>query len=171
MIIITILFVKINKQKLNTIGLVGGRWILSTIIGILLGLYYFYCNCGSHLIDGSKLVSLNKIPLLVIYFLLVSLCEELVFRGYIGTRINAIIKNKYVSIIVTSLLFVIMHFPYRMIAYNMSIYDLLIVRHGWIINLVIFHIIMNFIYSKTNSLYGSIIPHWLSNLGESLIAK
>jgi len=30
---------------------------------------------------------------------------------------------------------------------------------------------MNFIYFRTNSLYGIIISHWLSNLGERLILK
>ncbi len=167
LIIVTILFVKLRKQRLETIGL-KGRWKLSIILGGILSLFYFYCNCLDHLINGEKLISITSILFLMIYFLLVSVCEELVFRGYIGTRLNGLIKNKYIVIIVTGILFVVMHFPYRMIAANMSLTDFDI---GWLINLFIFHLIMNFIYMKTNSIYGSIIPHWISDLAYEIVSR
>ena len=167
LIIVTILFVKLRKQRLETIGL-KGRWKLSIILGGILSLFYFYCNCLDHLINGEKLISITIILFLMIYFLLVSVCEELVFRGYIGTRLNGLFKNKYIVIIVTGILFVVMHFPYRVIAANMSLTDFDI---GWLINLFIFHLIMNFIYMKTNSIYGSIIPHWISDLAYAIVSK
>ena len=167
LIIVTILFVKLRKQRLETIGL-KGRWKLSIILGGILSLFYFYCNCLDHLINGEKLISITSILFLMIYFLLVSVCEELVFRGYIGTRLNGLIENKYIVIIVTGILFVVMHFPYRVIATNMSLTDFDI---GWLINLFIFHLIMNFIYMKTNSIYGSIIPHWISDLAYEIVSK
>lgn len=167
LIIVTIIFVKLRKQGLETIGL-KGKWKLSIILGGVLSLFYFYCNCLDHLINGEKLISITSILFLMIYFLLVSVCEELVFRGYIGTRLNGLIKNKYIVIIVTGLLFVVMHFPYRMTAANMSLSDFDI---GWLINLFIFHLIMSFIYMKTNSIYGSIIPHWISDLAYEIVSK
>ena len=167
LIIITIIFVKSRKQKLNTIGL-NGRWKLSLIIGLILSLFYFYCNCLSHLIEGKELISISEILFLAIYFLLVSVCEEFVFRGYIGTRLNGLIKNKYIALFITGILFVVMHFPYRMIAANMSLSDFDI---GWLINLFIFHLIMSFIYMKSNSIYGSIIPHWISDLAYEIVSK
>lgn len=167
LIIITIIFVKSRKQRLNTIGL-NGRWKLSLIIGLIISLFYFYCNCLSHLIEGRELISISEILFLAIYFLLVSVCEELVFRGYIGTRLNGLIKNKYIALFITGILFVVMHFPYRMIAANMSLSDFDI---GWLINLFIFHLIMSFIYMKSNSIYGSIIPHWISDLAYEIVLK
>lgn len=167
LIVITIIFVKIRKQKIDTIGL-KGRWKLSIIIGLILSLFYFYCNCLSHLMNGEKLISIDKILFLAIYFLLVSICEELTFRGYIGTRLSGLIKNKYVVMVITGILFVAMHFPYRMIAYNMSLASFDI---GWLINLFIFHLVMNYIYMKTNSIYGSIIPHWISDLAYEIVSK
>ena len=167
LIIITIIFVKSRKQRLNTIGL-NERWKLSLIIGLIISLFYFYCNCLSHLIEGRELISISEILFLAIYFLLVSVCEELVFRGYIGTRLNGLIKNKYIALFITGILFVVMHFPYRMIAANMSLSDFDI---GWLINLFIFHLIMSFIYMKSNSIYGSIIPHWISDLAYEIVLK
>ena len=157
------------KDNIKIIGcLFNLLLIIVTILGGILSLFYFYCNCLNHLINGEKLISITSILFLMIYFLLVSVCEELVFRGYIGTRLNGLIKNKYIVIIVTGILFVVMHFPYRMIAANMSLTDFDIV---WLINLFIFHLIMNFIYMKTNSIYGSIIPHWISDLAYEIVSK
>lgn len=167
LVIITILFVKFNKQKLYTIGL-KGNWKLSIILGIILSAFYFYSNCLSHLLEGEKLISINKILFLMIYFFVVSVCEEFVFRGYINTRLNGLIKNKYVVLCITGILFVVMHFPYRMIAANMSLSDFDI---GWLINLLIFHLVMSFIYMKTNSIFGSIIPHWISDLAYEIVSK
>ena len=167
LIIVTIIFVKLRKQGLETIGL-KGRWKLSIILGGVLSLFYFYCNCLDHLINGEKLISITSILFLMIYFLLVSVCEELVFRGYIGTRLNGLIKNKYIVVLITGLLFVIMHFPYRMTAANMSLSDFEI---GWLINLFVFHLVMSFIYMKSNSIYGSIIPHWISDLAYEIVSK
>ncbi|MFW5648846.1 MAG: type II CAAX prenyl endopeptidase Rce1 family protein [Candidatus Alkaliphilus sp. MAG34] len=42
---------------------------------------------------------------------------------------------------------------------------------GWIFDLFITHVILSFIYLKTNSLYGSIIPHWVNNLAYNLVAR
>ena len=167
LIIVTIIFVKLRKQGLETIGL-KGRWKLSIILGGVLSLFYFYCNCLDHLINGEKLISITSILFLMVYFLLVAICEEFVFRGFIGTRLNGLIKNKYIVVLITGLLFVIMHFPYRMTAANMSLTDFDI---GWLINLFIFHLIMSFIYMKTNSIYGSIIPHWISDLAYEIVSK
>ena len=166
-IIVTILLVKLRKQGLDSIGL-KGRWKLSIILGGLLALFYFYCNCLYHLINGEKLVSITSILFSIVYYLLVAVCEEFVFRGFIGTRLNGLIKNKYIVIIVTGLLFVVMHFPYRMIAANMSISDFDI---GWLIDLFNTHLILSFIYMKTNSIYGSVIPHWISNLAYEIVLK
>lgn len=171
MIVITILFIKLNKQILNTIGISKGKWKNSIIIGIILASFLFYSNCLSNLINGSKLISIKDILILLVYYLLVAVCEEFVFRGYIGTRIYGLIKKKWLAVFVVGILFIIMHFPYRMIAYGMTISELTIDNFSWIIDLFITHIIFNFIYLKTNSLYGAIIPHWMSNFAYNIILK
>ena len=169
MIVITALFIKLNKQSLETIGLYKGKWKHSIIIGIILASFLFYNNCLSSLINGSNLISIQEILILLVYYLLVSVCEEFVFRGYIGTRIYGLIKKRWIAVFVVGILFIIMHFPYRMIAYGMTLYDLTIKNFSWIIDLLITHLVLNFIYLKTNSLYGAIIPHWMSNLAYNII--
>lgn len=171
MLLIAILFVKIRKEKLYSIGLYGGKWKQSCLIGLFLAIILFFNNCLSHIIDGANFIETKEMIRLVLYFLTVALCEETVFRGYIGTRLYGLIKNQYIVIIVTGILFIVMHFPYRMIAYNMTIVDLTIDNIGWILDLFLTHIVLSLVYMKTNSLYGSVIPHWMSNLAYNLVVR
>lgn len=170
-IISTILLVKVRKEKFSSIGLYGGKWKQSCLIGLILALILFFNNCLSHIISGADFIEINDIIKLVVYFLTVALCEEIVFRGYIGTRLYGLLKNQYLVIIVTGILFIVMHFPYRMIAYNMAIADFIIYNIGWILDLFLTHIVLALIYVKTNSIYGCIIPHWMSNLAYNLVAR
>lgn len=166
---ITILFVKRNNEKIDTIGLYKGKWRVSCIIGIIYAGILFFNNCLLRISAGGDLLPAREIIILAVYYLLVSLSEEIVFRGYIGTRIFGLVKKKWLAVIIVGMLFIMMHFPYRMIAYGMSIGDLTINNLSWILDLFITHVILNFIYMKTNSLYGSIIPHWISNLANNII--
>ena len=170
-IVITILFIKLNKQNIDTIGLYKGKWTNSIIMGIILASFLFYTNCLSNLISGSHLIALKEILILLVYYLSVAVCEEIVFRGYIGTRIYGLIKKRWLAVTIVGLLFIIMHFPYRMIAYGMTLSDLAIKKFSWLIDLFITHLVLNFIYLKTNSLYGAIIPHWMSNFAYNIILK
>lgn len=167
---ITIIFVKINKRNISTIGLKSGKKVLSIAIGGILAGIFFFNNCFSYLLAGSSLVPIRRIILLIVFYFSVALCEELVFRGYIGTRLYSLVKYKSVAVILTGILFVFMHYPYRMFAYGMTLSDFW-GNIGWIIDLFITHIVLNLIYMKTNSLYGAIIPHWVSNLAYNIIAR
>lgn len=167
---ITIIFVKINKRNISTIGLKSGKKGLSILIGGILAGIFFYNNCISYLLAGSSLVPIRRILLLIVFYFSVAVCEELVFRGYIGTRIYSMVKYKSVAVILTGILFVFMHYPYRMFAYGMTLSDFG-GNIGWIIDLFITHIVLSLIYMKTNSLYGTIIPHLVSNLAYNIIAR
>ncbi|WP_343207910.1 type II CAAX endopeptidase family protein [Anaerolentibacter hominis] len=168
---IAVIVLKWNKQTLNSVGLGGGKWKTSCIMGAILAVIVFMMNCGQYLIQGKRLIPAGEITSLAVYYLLVAVCEELIFRGYIGTRIQGIIKIKWISVCVTGVLFVFMHFPYRIIAYGMSVQAIFTDNAGWLIDLFVIHIIWNFIYRKTNSLYGAIIPHWVSNLAYNIILR
>ena len=171
MIVITIVFIKVRNKRLSSIGLYHGKWKVSCLIGIILATILFITNCLSNVINGASFVEGNKIIQFILYYFTVSLSEEIVFRGYIQTRLYGFIKNQYFVIIISGILFMVMHFPYRMIAYGMTISDLTIYNVGWILDLFITHTVLSLLYLKTNSLYGSIITHWMSSLAYNLIAR
>ncbi|MCM1500307.1 MAG: CPBP family intramembrane metalloprotease [Clostridium sp.] len=167
---ITIIFVKMNKRNITSIGIKSGKQGLSIAIGGMLAGILFYNNGLSYLFSGSRFVPIKEIILLIVFYFSVAVCEEFVFRGYIGTRIYSLVKYKSVAVILTGILFVFMHYPYRMFAYGMTLSDFF-GNVSWIIDLFVTHIVFNLIYMKTNSLYGAIIPHWVSNLAYNIIDR
>lgn len=168
---LTILLIKMRKGDLSSIGLYGGNWKQSCIIGVIGAAILFFNNCLSHIIGGASFIKQSDMIQFSVYYLTVALCEEIVFRGYIGTRLYGLLKNEYLVILVNGVFFTVMHFPYRMVAYGMSLSDLTIHRMGWLVDLFITHTVLSFIYLKTNSLYGAILPHWMSNLAYNLVAR
>ncbi len=79
----TVLLIKLGGQMMDTIGLYKGKWKNSIIIGTILASFLVFNNCLSQLINGSDLISIQEILTLLVYYLLVAICEEFVFRGYI----------------------------------------------------------------------------------------
>ena len=166
---VVLLFLAVKKQGVETVGLKKGNIKLSLIMGLALAAILFFCNCLSDIIfEGQVFVPFNTILIYIIYFFTVSLCEEVIFRGYILTRLYGIVRNVYVDILLSGVLFVLMHFPFRMIAYNMTFFKLA-ANVPYMIDLFVTSLVLSFIRVKSDSLYGAIIPHWISNLSYSIV--
>jgi len=60
------------------------------------------------------IVILNKsLPLLIFSAITAGIVEELIFRGYLVPRLELIFKNKYMPVIISSLMFGLIHFRYH----------------------------------------------------------
>lgn len=166
---IVLLFLKIRKQGIETIGLRKGNIKLSLIMGITLAVILFFCNCLSNILfEKQSFIPIKEILIYILYFFTVGLSEEVMFRGYIETRLHGYTKRIYLDILLTGLLFMLMHFPFRMVAYNMSFMDL-ITNVPYMLDLFVTHLILSFIRIKSDSLYGAIIPHWISDLAYRIV--
>ena len=166
---VVLLFLVIKKQGFETVGLKKGNIKLSLIMGIVLAVILFFCNCLSNIIfEGQVFIPFKTILIYIIYFFTVSLCEEVIFRGYILTRLYGMVRNVFIDILLAGVFFVLMHFPFRMIAYNMSFFELA-ANVPYMIDLFVTSVVLSFIRVKSDSLYGAIIPHWISDLSYSII--
>ena len=70
--------------------------------------------------------------------------------------------------LVTGVLFVLMHFPFKMVAYDMSFLEI-ISNVRYIADLFITHLILAYIRIKSDSLYGAILPHWVSDFAYRIV--
>lgn len=166
---VVLLFLVVKKQGVKTVGLKKGNIKLSLIMGIALATILFFCNCLSDIIfEGQVFVPFKTILIYIIYFFTVGLCEEVIFRGYILTRLYGIVKNVYIDILLSGVFFVLMHFPFRMAAYNMSFFELA-ANVPYMIDLFVTSLVLSFIRVKSDSLYGAIVPHWISDLSYSIV--
>lgn len=166
---VVLLFLAVKKQGLKTVGLKKGNIKLSLIMGMALAAILFFCNCLFNIIfEGQVFVPFKTILIYIIYYFTVGLCEEVIFRGYILTRLYGIARNVYIDILLSGVFFVLMHFPFRMAAYNMSFLELAANVH-YMIDLFVTSFILSFIRIKSDSLYGAIIPHWISDLSYAIV--
>lgn len=113
-------------------------------------------------------MSARAIIMYLFYFFTVSLSEKLMFRGFLETRLHALTGHIWMDVIITGILFVLMHFPFRMCAYNLS-FVVFITDIPYILNLFITHLILSYIRIKSDSLYGAIIPHWVSDFAYAIV--
>lgn len=166
---IVLLTLKIRRQGIETIGLRKGNIKLSLIMGITLAVILFFCNCLSNILfEEQSFIPIKEIMIYILYFFTVGLVEEVMFRGYIETRLHGYTKRIYLDVLLTGILFVLMHYPFRMVAYHMSFLDL-ITNVQYMLDLFITHLILSFIRIKSDSLYGAIIPHWISDLAYRIV--
>lgn len=166
---IVLLFLAVKKQEVKTIGMKKGNIKLSLIMGIVLAVILFFCNCLSNIIfEGQVFVPFKTILIYIIYFFTVGLCEEIIFRGYTLTRLYGIVRNVYIDILLSGMLFVLMHFPFRMAAYNMSFFELA-ANVPYMADLFVTSLVLSYIRVRSDSLYGAIIPHWISDLSYSIV--
>ena len=166
---IVLILMRHQKEGLETVGLKGGNIKLTLIIGCAVGTLLFFLNGLSNIwFAGKSFVSADRILIDILFYLFVALSEELIFRGYILTRLYGLVKSVYVDMLIAALLFVLMHFPYRMAAYQMSFVEF-ITNVDRVSDLFITGLWLSYIRIKTNSLYGAILPHWMSDLAYDIV--
>lgn len=168
-VILVLVLLKIRKQGIESIGLKEGNVKLSLILGGVLSVILFFCNCLSNvLFEQQSFIAFADILIYLIYYFTVGLSEEVLFRGYLETRLHSFTKSVFLDVLVTGILFVLMHFPFRMIAYHMSFWSILS-NVGYMTDLFITHLILSFIRIRSDSLYGAILPHWVSDLAYRIV--
>lgn len=164
LIVVCMILVLVRKQKLASIGFtlkyIGKALVTGTVLGIL---FSFFMHILPNILEGSKIIPLNKaIYNIFYYFIIISLSEEVIFRGYIQTRLYGFIKNDNLAVLVAGIMFYAMHLPFQMPVNGMQI-NLFNMAF-----MVFLHFVMNSLYRKYNNLTGAIVFHgllnWCSNL-------
>ena len=168
LLIIGIIFIFLSKEKMTSVGLTGRKLWNSLFSGIALAccfiaaiIIYFYAVKGE--LIGFQFPSLN----VFIIFIIGAVQEEIIFRGYIQTRLTGIIKNTIICSLLTAFLFIFMHYPTHFIAGGFS---LKVLSAFYVICLLILHFLCDMVYKRTNCLWGAIMLHFLYNVGQSMIA-
>lgn len=112
-------------------------------------------NLSIYLLIGSYVLSLAT-----------GFTEEVVFRGYIQTRLNTTLKSSIFSVIISSVLFVIIHLPLIIFVLGYSLTDTLI----YCFLLLILGALNGILFNYTKSLVAPTITHSIWNFS-SVIFK
>ncbi|WP_083879838.1 CPBP family intramembrane glutamic endopeptidase [Desulfitobacterium dichloroeliminans] len=93
--------------------------------------------------------------------LVISLVEEIIFRGYIQTRLYGLIKRPLFAIILGGILFMLMHIPFQIGYAKMGLFAYIQVNYITLMFTFIWHVVFDFLYRKYNTIYASTIFHGL----------
>ena len=176
-----LLLLKVRHQGIDSIGLKEGNitFLHKVLPGSVdksyginvakLAAILFFCNCLSNvLFEHQTFIGFADILIYLGYFFTVGLAEEVLFRGYLQTRLHSVLKHILLDVLVTGVLFVLMHFPFRMVAYDMPFWEI-ISNVRYMADLFITHLILSYIRIKSDSLYGAILPHWVSDFAYRIV--
>jgi membrane protease YdiL (CAAX protease family) len=116
----------VRKQKLMTIGFSKTYALKSFGMGmILLMIVIALKGFTSKIQNNIDLIVMN-----VIYYLIfIAFMEEVVIRGYIGTRLYGYFTNKRLSIVTVGIMFSLEHIPFHMTFAQMSLVEY--ISHNW----------------------------------------
>jgi membrane protease YdiL (CAAX protease family) len=164
LIVACIILVLVRRQKLSSIGFTLKNIGKALMTGVVLGIIFsFFMNVLPNILARGKIISVNQaLYNIFYYFIIISLSEEVIFRGYIQTRLYGLIKHDNHAVIVAGFLFYTIHLPFQMTVNGMQIN---------LINMVVIvsmHFMMNYLYRRYNSLVGPTVFHGLLDWGGNL---
>jgi membrane protease YdiL (CAAX protease family) len=112
-----------NKEGLQSIGITKLNLMKSCILGILLGIIVFIA-CQYPSTTDNPAVNIISVAALIsfIEFLIVGFAEEIIFRGYLQTRLIAW-QGTVKGCLLTAFIFSFWHLPHNLILAGMNLQD------------------------------------------------
>lgn len=180
LIMIVVLFLLKAKESFNSVGINQNRFALSIVLGliggaVLVGLQVIRVCDLSQGLDGTTLYSTIGFRSFKWYqylnYFMGALAAEMIFRGYIGTRMRGLLKSPIGSSIVTAILYVFFvgvcrySFGFRLDQFGWWLVE------SWftVISLIVLHFLCDFTYKKTNCLWGAVLLHVLYEIGYLMV--
>lgn len=154
---------RLRGQSLSSIGITKTKLIRSVMIGIIAAIPLSAVPIYAYLIGVARFQqSFGDILLQLAYYLiLVAFAEEVMFRGYIQTRVQGLIANKLAAILVVSVMFSILHIPLQIIRFGQNPVDY--IAEDWFSLLLkgLMHPVFVFLYSRTDNVIAPTVTHGL----------
>jgi len=171
---VTLAFVCIRRQNLSTLGFSTKNVIPSLRVGLVLGVAFFCVRMWYFYVNGFRPFSISSaseffLPILI-FFILISFSEELTFRAYMQPRIYALFKSDFPAIITVGIICAVLHMVLPAMA--ITILSNRGIEHEpaqhfnlvTILELLCYHVLLNWLYRKYNSIVGPVVLHGFINL-------
>jgi membrane protease YdiL (CAAX protease family) len=159
----------LRKGGIGSLGFKKKHAKASSILGLAVGLIVVLGNSAASLTGGASFSPIGTIVSRFFYYLFViSLMEEVVFRGYIQSRIFGLVRNNWAATILGAVMFVLMHIPYQMGAAGIDLYTFVQNNWAWFGLLFMWHLVFTYLFRKYNSIYAPMLFHALMDWGNIL---
>jgi len=165
-ICLVFVMVRMRKQSIQTVGITRAKLLRSSVVGLVLSapLVIFAVMPRIMAVDGH-IQPAHVLYSVFFYLVVVSFGEEIVFRGYIQSRLHGLIKNSFFAVAIGGIMFSAMHIPFQSAVYYFQNGQR---WPGWItpLQLLIWvgmHVVFNALHRKYNCLAAPTILHFFMN--------
>lgn len=156
-----------NKEKTRSIGINSDSIWKSVLLGFAGGFLLLVIQTALFVLQGKSAVFTSFQLLNWVIFLFAAFEEEVLFRGYIQTRLSGLINRQWIVGIINSVLFLSVHYPVKWVASGAISFDVL--SAVYIVSLFALHFFCDAVYKRTNCLWGSVILHIIYNAVGAMI--
>lgn len=152
------IILKCRKQSVKSIGLKKEKILKCILLGVLFSIPPLLSNVLSMKI-GRLLGVTDAFWTFAYFFFEIALVEEIVFRGFIQTRIQGLIRSKWLSIILVGVMFSSMHIPFPVIEYNFSVIYYVQLAAFHLLFAFLIHIYFVYLYTRDNNILAPVVAH------------
>lgn len=167
LIVVFFLFFHLSKENIRSIGIQFNNIKDSIVFGLIGGFLLLSIQTALYIAEGKSVSFTNPSLLNWIIFLFAAFEEEVLFRGYIQTRLVGLIRDQWVVSIINSILFLSIHYPVRWIVSGTISFDALSLVY--IFSLLALHFFCDAVFKKTNCIWGAFLLHVIYNAVGSMI--
>ena len=167
-----LIILKKKGQTLRSVGLHLTNWKKSLLAGLcFIVIIIILASVLPGLFFGWRLASPAMIIWLVVYLLIMAFWEDVVFIGFIQTRIYGLVEKDFWAIALGGFLFAAVHYPNLFIRHfsdgGLFDFDLLI----WVLTITLGWIMLHVAFNYTFRGFRSIIPVTLLHISANMAMR
>lgn len=154
-----------GKDGVRSLGLVRERFALSFMAGLACSAAIVIINAViPGILGGMELARPGTLLIQLVYFMaVIAIPEEIIFRGYILSRMEQSSERKYAGVVISGIMFMLIHLPYQAVM-NGGLLPLILNGYGvTLIMTFVWHIVFCILLKKTGAIYGAILFHAVMN--------
>ena len=165
------LIVFVRKEGLASLGIRRKNLWPSLRLGLLFGpIPLIIYSFTLHLVFGWEFRPIVPILISVLNILMFAVGEDILFVGYIQTRMYGLIKKDIWAICVVALLFTLMHFPILIVQHGAGVLAAIGGFSGgliWFVSLFIAHVVFNAVFRRYAVLFPTVMLHTVNNVSSN----
>ena len=155
----------LRKQKLESIGITNRNIWKSSLLGLVIGLGILISAIIISVINNLAFRGIEYLVYGIIFYTFeIALIEELIFRGFILTRFVGFFKSKALGIVLSGVLFMLMHIPFQMAIHHMGLIEFIRYDIVHLLLTFVYHLMFTVLFFKYNNIMTPMIVHIFLNL-------
>ena len=156
-----------SKENIRSIGINSDNIENSIGLGFAGGFLLLAIQTGLFMIQGKAISFTGPQLLNWVIFIFSAFEEEVLFRGYIQTRLSGLLNSQWLVGIINSVLFLSIHYPVKWVVSGTVSFDVL--SSVYVVSLLALHFFCDAVYKRTNCLWGAVLLHIIYNAVGAMI--